>query len=265
MNTGSTQQSLIDSHTHSHIINPSNLSPALLKQAQQDALRAGFKAGLPTLPGIAAWGMVVGIAMIKTDFTIWQALGMSLLVFAGSAQLAALPLIVLDAPLWIIFATSLVINLRFVIFSVILAPHFSHLSWRQRTLWSYLSADISVVLFIQRYPSAQPEVGKFEYLKGLLVPNWAAWQMGAITGILLGSQIPTEWGIGYAGTLAILCILLPMILNQAALIGVIVAGATALLTAHWPYKLGVLFAIILGMVGSMLWAQWQGTKDKVSK
>jgi len=240
----------------SSIYNPSNLSSDLLKEAQQNAFLAGLKQGLSPLPGIAAWGMVVGVAMIKTDFTLWQALGMSLLVFAGSAQLAALPLIAVDAPIWIIFLTAIIVNLRFVIFSVILAPHFPHLSWHQRTFWSYLTPDVSVIFFMQRFPTTRPEVGKFEYLKGLLLPNWTAWQIGAITGILLGSQIPDEWGIGYAGTLAILCVLLPMVLNRATLIGVVVAGCVALLTIQWPYKLGILLAVLVGMVCSMMWEEW---------
>lgn len=110
---------------------------------------------------------------------------------------------------------------------------------------------------MQRFPTTEPEVGKFEYLKGLLLPNWTAWQVGAITGILLGSQIPDEWGIGYAGTLAILCVLLPMVLDRATLIGVVVAGCVALLTIQWPYKLGILLAVLVGMVCSMLWEEWR--------
>lgn len=250
------------SNTHASLVNPSDLPPDLLKKAQQSAFRAGLKKGFPALPGIAAWGLVVGVAMIKTDFTLWQALGMSLFVFAGSAQLAALPLIAVDAPIWIIFLTAIIVNLRFVIFSVILAPHFPHLSWRQRTFWSYLTPDVSVIFFMQRFPTTKPEVGKFDYLKGLLLPNWISWQIGAITGILLGSQIPDAWGIGYAGTLAILCILLPMVLNRATLAGVIVAGCIALLTTHWPYKLGILLAVIAGMVCSMIWEEWHENHPK---
>ena len=39
--------------------------------------------------GIAAWGLVTGVAMIKSGLGLPEAIGMSLLVFAGSAQLAA--------------------------------------------------------------------------------------------------------------------------------------------------------------------------------
>ncbi|PRC92400.1 AzlC family ABC transporter permease [Solimicrobium silvestre] len=236
--------------------NPSNLPPEQLAEVEQNAFRSGVKACSPTLIGIAAWGLVVGVAMIKTHFTIMQALGMTLFVFAGSAQLAALPLIAVGAPVWVIFVTGLVVNLRFVIFSVILAPHFAHLSFRQRAFWGYMTGDVSMVYFMQRYPTEQAEAGKFAYLKGLLIPNWAAWQIGSIAGIFLGSQIPEEWGVGFAGSLAILCILLPMVMNRSTLIGVIVAGAIALLTIHWPYKLGMLLAVLIGMAAAMIWEEW---------
>lgn len=216
------------------------------------AWRDAFKTGLPTLFGIAAWGMVVGIAMVKSGLSVPQALGMTLLVFAGSAQLASLPLIAAQAPIWVIFATALVVNLRFVIFSALLAPHFSHLPWRQRFYLGYISGDLSVALFLQRYPTVQPEPGKLSYLKGLLLPNWSAWQMGSLIGIFLGSAIPAEWGLGFAGTLAILCITVPLIINKAALCGVLVAGAVSVLAYGLPYKLGLLVAVVVGMLTSML-------------
>lgn len=218
----------------------------------KEAWRAGFKTGLPTLFGIAAWGMVVGIAMVKSGLSVPQALGMTLLVFAGSAQLASLPLIAAQAPIWVIFATALVVNLRFVIFSALLGPHFAHLPWKQRFLLGYISGDLTVALFLQRYPTLEPIAGKLSYLKGLMFPNWFAWQFGSLIGIFLGSAIPAEWGLGFAGTLAILCITVPLIINNAALCGVLVAGAISVLAYDLPYKLGLLVAVVVGMVTAMV-------------
>ena len=216
------------------------------------AWREGFNAGLPTLFGIGAWGMVVGIAMVKTGLTVPQAIGMTLLAYAGSAQLASLPLIAAHAPVWVIFATALVVNLRFVIFSVLLAPHFAHLPWKQRFGLGYISGDMTVAMFLQRYPSEQPVPGKLSYLKGLMVPNWFAWQAGSIAGVFLGSTVPPEWGLGFAGTLAIICITVPLVANSAALCGVLVAGATAVLANGLPYKLGLLAAVVVGMLTAMV-------------
>ena len=214
--------------------------------------REGVRAGLPSLFGIAAWGLVVGVAMVKSGLTIYQALGMTLLVFAGSAQLASLPLIIAGAPLWVVFATALMVNLRFVIFSALLAPHFAHLPWKQRFLLGYTAGDLTVAIFLQRFPTEQPAAGKVSYLKGLLIPNWSAWQIGSIAGIFLGSAVPAEWGLGFAGSLAILCLLIPMVMNSATLCGVLVASATAVAAYGMPYKLGLLAAVLLGMGSAML-------------
>ncbi|MET1116307.1 MAG: AzlC family ABC transporter permease [Comamonas sp.] len=215
------------------------------------AWREGFKAGLPTLFGIAAWGLVVGIAMVKSGLTPLQATGMTLLVFAGSAQLASLPLIAAQAPVWVIFATALVVNLRFLIFSALLAPHFAHLPWRQRLLYGYLTGDMTVAQYLQRYPSPEPEPGKVTFLKALIYPNWLAWQAGSLAGIFLGSAVPSEWGLGFAGTLAILCILIPLVINSAALCGVLVASVVAVMAYSLPYKLGLLLAVVVGMFTAM--------------
>lgn len=214
--------------------------------------REGLKTGMPTLFGIGAWGLVVGIAMVKTGLTVPQALAMTLVVFAGSAQLASLPLIAAHAPIWVIFATALVVNLRFVIFSALLAPHFANLPLRKRFLLGYVAGDMTVALFLQKYPSEAPQVGKLSYLKGLLYPNWAAWQVGSIAGIFLGSAVPPEWGLGFAGTLAIICITVPLVASRPALCGVLVAGVVAVLAAGLPYKLGLLAAVLLGMAAAML-------------
>lgn len=216
------------------------------------AWRDGVRTGLPSLFGIAAWGLVAGVAMIKSGLSVPQALGMTLLVFAGSAQLAALPLIAANTPVWVIFVTALVINLRFVIFSVLLAPHFAALPWHKRLGLGFVSGDLSVALYLQRYPDPAPAPGKLSFLKGLLYPNWAAWQVGSLIGIFLGNAVPAAWGLGFAGTLAIICILVPMVAGRPALCGVLVAAAVSVLAAGLPYKLGLLAAVVAGMGTAMI-------------
>ncbi len=206
---------------------------------------------MPSQFGMAAWGLVVGVAMIKAGMSLPQALGMTLLVFAGSAQLAALPLMALHTPIWVIFVTALIVNLRFLIMSALIAPRFAHLHWFKRLVLGFFSGDITVALFMNRYPemwtTADQEQEQRDFLKGLVVPNWLIWQAASIVGILLGSQIPTHWGLGFAGTLAILCVMVPLVQNRAAVGGILVASLVAVLTHAWPYKLGLLLAVVLGM------------------
>ncbi len=232
------------------------MKPSDLDTPDPAVYREAVRIGMPTLFGIAAWGLVVGVAMVKSGLTIWQALGMTLVVFAGSAQLAALPLIAAGAPVWVVFVTALVVNLRFVIFSALMAPHFTHLPWRQRLFYGFGTGDMTVALFMQRYPDEAPAPGKLSFLKGLLYPNWTAWQVGSIAGIFLGNVVPTDWGLEFAGTLAIVCIMVPLVINRAALCGVLVASAVAIFAAGLPYKLGLLAAVLVGMLSAMAVEEW---------
>jgi predicted MFS family arabinose efflux permease len=99
-------------------------TPAAPGAVRREAWLRGLRVVAPALVATGRWGLVTGVAMVKIGLTQSQALGMSLLVFAGSAQLAALPLIAADAPIWVVLLTATVVNLRFVIFSAGLYPYF---------------------------------------------------------------------------------------------------------------------------------------------
>src|SRR5690606_604696 len=133
-----------------------------------------------TMPGIGAWGMVTGMAMIKSGMSIAEALGMTFFVFAGSAQLASIPLIAANVPIWVVFLTAMVVNLRFLIFGAALASHFAHLPWHRRLWYGYFNADITMGLFPQRFPpgTVHPHAVKVSYFAGIGYANWVAWQAG---------------------------------------------------------------------------------------
>jgi predicted branched-subunit amino acid permease len=225
--------------------------------APADFRKAGFKEGLKVstgvMPGMAAWGLVTGMAMVQSGLTLWQALGMTLVVYAGSSQLAALPLIAAGAPIWVIFVTSTVVNLRFLIFAAVIAPHFAHLPWFKRLWYGYFNIDVTIAFFSQRFPPHRPATDqeKLGFFLGIGYSQWWAWQIGSVAGILLATQIPPEWGVGFAGTLAVLAIMIPLIVNAAALAGVAVASVVAVLAYGVPYRLGLLLAVLVGMAAAM--------------
>ena len=43
--------------------------------------------------GIGAWGLMTGVAMLKSGMSVFESIAMTLLVYAGSSQLAAIPLV----------------------------------------------------------------------------------------------------------------------------------------------------------------------------
>ena len=95
--------------------------------------------------GIAAWGLMTGVALANAHIGTAAALFMATWVFAGSSMLAAIPLLAQEAPMWVILATGFCVNLRFVVFSAHLRPYLMHLPrWHRMTL-AYLTADLSYV------------------------------------------------------------------------------------------------------------------------
>lgn len=204
--------------------------------------------------GVAAWGLVTGVAMVKGGLGVPLALLMSLTVYAGSAQLATLPLIVVGAPVWVIWATALCVNLRFVIFSAQLRPYFKHLPLRQRLLAGYLTGDLTYVLFMKRHPvpmPASPEPA-LAYFAGNASTNWLSWQVPSIAGILLAHAVPTHWGLGFAGVLALLGLSYSLMSDRSTLVSATVAGTAAVAAFSLPLRLHIVVAIAAGVCVGLL-------------
>src|SRR5690554_4093847 len=72
----------------------------------------GLRDAIPALIATGTWGLVTGIAIVKSGLSEALATFMTLAVYAGSAQLTALPLIGERVPLWLIFAAGFVVNIR---------------------------------------------------------------------------------------------------------------------------------------------------------
>jgi predicted branched-subunit amino acid permease len=203
-------------------------------------------------PGVAAWGLITGITMVKSGLSVPLALAMTLLVFAGSAQLAALPLIASGAPLWVIWATALCVNLRFVIFSAQWRPYLRHLPQGTRLRLAYFTADLNFVVFMRRWPRPEPAAGQLPYIWGGVAINWGSWQLASIAGILLADVIPPQWGIGFAGTLALVALVCALLSDRATAAAAAVAGAAAVAAYALPLKLNILVAIAAAVAAGLL-------------
>ena len=221
------------------------------------AFREGLRDMAPAVPGVFAWGLVTGVAMVQSGLTLWQSLGLSAFAYAGSAQLAALPLLVGGSPVWVIFLTALMVNLRFVIYAAALRKPLGHLPWRRRLWLGYVTGDITFVIFMRRQQQAPDWPERDSYFLGLAMANWAAWHAASIAGILLAARIPLEWGLGLAGTLALVALLVPFCLRRAAAAGVVVAAAVSLLTHGWPLRTGLLAAIACGVTAALFAERFQ--------
>jgi predicted branched-subunit amino acid permease len=209
--------------------------------------RQGAIDSLAVAPGIAAWGLMTGVAMMNSGMSTFEALLMSVIVFAGSSQLAAIPLLTAGAPMWVILATGFCVNLRFVVFSAHLRPFVMHLPILQRLMTGYLTADLSYVMFIKRHPQPGTDAKQLSaqqaYLAGNCGVNWLSWVSCSVLGVALSNFVPITWGLGFAGILALSGILCSLASTQMRMVSAGVAGAAAVAAFALPFKLNILVAI----------------------
>lgn len=245
-----------------------------LAAVRGEAFGAGLRAVLPALVATGTWGLVTGVAMVKIGLSQLEALGMTLLVFAGSAQLAALPLIAADAPVWVVLLTATVVNLRFVIFSAGLYPYFARYTLGRRLLLGYLTSDVGFAISLQRWTAARAQADvqaaheaidradsdgdddlaatrRVWFFLGIAGGNWLSWQTMSIIGIFLAGQVPGAWGLEFAAILALIALTVPMVVGTPSVIGALVAGAVAVLGSGLPLKLGLVAAVIAGISAAM--------------
>ena len=215
--------------------------------------RRGARDMLGISLGIGAWGLVTGVAMVKGGLSVPLALLMTLTVFAGSAQLAALPLMTAHAPIWVIWATALCVNLRFVVFSAQWRPYIAHLPRAQRAWMSYFCADLNIVLFLRRFPKPEPSPEQPAYFWGGVLVNAGSWHVMSLLGIALGHRVPEAWGLGFAGTLALLGVTYSLLADRATWLPALLAAAAAVAAYALPLKLNLLLAIAVAVaVGTVI-------------
>jgi predicted branched-subunit amino acid permease len=215
-------------------------------------LHRGARGMLPFLPGIAAWGLVTGVAMVQGGLSVPLAALMSIVVYAGSAQLASLPLLAAGAPLPVVLAAAFCVNLRFVIYSAHWRVHFDHLPRWKRLVLGFFAADMNIVAFQRDWPHAAAAPGQVPYFLGGVAVIWAAWQAASIAGVLLADAIPAAWGLGFAGTLAMLGLTYGLIRDRATRVAAVVAGAAAVAAFALPLKLNIVVAIAAAVAAGLV-------------
>jgi predicted branched-subunit amino acid permease len=246
--------------------NPTQLSLLDVRLWRDDAFAQGARDMARVMPGLMTWGLVTGVAMAKAGLPLPIATFMSLSVFAASAQLSAVPLMLAGAPLWVIWLTALCVNLRFVIFSAQMRPHMMALPLRWRLLAGYLTADVTYVLTMHRYggqaPASPTNVAPLAYFLGLAVVNWAGWNLASLCGVLFAAWIPTSWGLGFAGTLALLGLLVILAKDKRTMFSAALAGTAAVALFGLPLRLYIVVAVAAAVACGLLMDEVVKARDQ---
>lgn len=98
----------------------------------------GASAILPLCIGDFPFSFIVGALSVSAGMSVWQSTVWSTIVIAGSAQMLALNMLKTGASLGVIIFTTLIINLRHILYSASISSTVREASFLKNALWPML-------------------------------------------------------------------------------------------------------------------------------
>lgn len=201
---------------------------------------------LPVMMGYIPIGFAYGVLAANSGLTTFQTVLMSLLVYAGSAQLMATGFFAMGTNPYSIVAATFIINLRHLLMSASLSPYMEKWNKVQVAGFCFELTDETFGVHSLRFAggdtAALPAVA-------INIVSQAAWVAGSLLGALAGSLIDDvrPFALDYALPAMFIALLVMQIKGRGFLWVALLSGAASL--AIWGAGLtqwNVILATILG-------------------
>ena len=221
-------------------------------------LMKGARDSFPMLVGAAPFGVIYGALALSAGLTPGQAVAMSLLVFAGSAQFIVLSLLGASASVMVILLTTLVVNLRHALYSATLQPYVRNLPRRWRILLAFGLTDESFAVVQQNYLQAEQQPYHQAYFLGSVGMMYTGWQVFTLLGVAFGQAVPelASWGLDFAMLATFIGIVVPQLKHKPQLCAALVAAAVSLISFSLHYKIGLMLSALAGVLAGVHCQRW---------
>lgn len=221
---------------------------------------SGVRNVAPILIGVIPFGVLFGIVALTAKLSFWVAVAMSLFVFAGASQFAAVGLLTQGAAYPLIVLTVFIINLRHAFYGASVEGYIRGLPKRWRRVLAYTITDESYAVTITHYrDTTQGDIAfKHWYFLRANLGLFFCWQIATVLGYFIGQLMgdPLALGLDFTLPLIFIGILVPRLKSRASIYSAFVAGLIAVLGFALPSKLGLLFAIAAGIAVGFSVEKW---------
>jgi 4-azaleucine resistance transporter AzlC len=214
---------------------------------------SGVRDTLPLVVGAAPFGIVFGTLAIASGLSPGATLAMSALVFAGASQFIAVSLLAGGTGIAVILFTTLIVNLRHVLYSAALLPHLRHLGQRWRIPLAFWLTDETFAVAHLRYRAPGSPAHAHWYHLGSCLLMYLNWQLCTLIGATVGDAVPevAQWGLDFAMVATFIGIVVPLLRTRPMLAAALSAAAVALMAHALPYRLGLLLAALAGVAAGV--------------
>lgn len=216
----------------------------------KSAFLRGMHAGLPFIIVVIPFAMLFGVVATEAGLPISQVMGFSLLVVAGASQFAALQFMSDNAPVMIILASALAVNLRMAMYSAALSAHLGPEPVWKRALIAYFLVDQCYALAFEEFETreAMTTAQKTAFFFGTVAPICPFWYLFTWFGSVLGSQIPADVGLDFIIPITFLAIVGPALRSIAHIAAAFTSIILSLVLVSVPLNLGLLISAVIAMI-----------------
>lgn len=213
-----------------------------------------FRGASPIMPlciGDFPFSFIVGALSVSAGMSVWQSTAWSAIVIAGSAQMLALNMLKTGATLGVIIFTTLIINLRHVLYSASISGTVREASFFKKCFMSYALTDEVYATTVKEMEGNKKE--KYLFYGSAMITFWAIWVLADFLGALVGASFPhiEKYGLDFAMVAAFIAIVVPQIKSQACTVAAVVAAVSGVLLVVLPYSLGIVVASVLGVLAGL--------------
>lgn len=206
---------------------------------------------LPLGLSVFPFAIVAAIAARDAGLSVAKTQGMSLLIFAGASQLTVVQLLKAGSPAFILLGAAVLVNLRFVMYSVAMSDVVAKERGYFRAFMAYFLTDQAFGLTVA--VDEKSEINRTWFYVGSSLLFWLSWQIGTVTGLVLGEVVPAWLSLEFSVALAFVALVVPHVKDRPAIVGAMASIGTFLLLQDLPYGLALLPAAAVGMVSGFVW------------
>jgi predicted branched-subunit amino acid permease len=194
-------------------------------------VQLGAWQSLSTLPGMVAFGLIVGATAADKGFHFIDSFLMNLLVFAGLSQLVAMevwPSEITFATLAALALVTATVNARMMLMSASLRPWLGHLPALQTYPTLHLLTDPGWLIAMRYHGQGGRDAG---VLLGTGLMMMATWLAASSAGFLLGTAISDtrQFGLDLVMPVFFATMLVPLWKGPRRGLAWVIAGVVALL------------------------------------
>ncbi|HEY5586177.1 MAG TPA: AzlC family ABC transporter permease [Ruminiclostridium sp.] len=212
-------------------------------------IRKGFIDTLPIGISVSIYGLVYGVLGGKAGLSVLEVAAMSLFVFAGASQIAAVQMLALGSNPLSIIITVFIINLRHLLMGASLSPYLKEASFKIKMVSAFFMTDESYAVTYNHFQKNKPSP---EYFLGSGLNIYLLWGGAGVLGCIFGAALPSQFNFifDFAFVAAFIGILVPMIKDFPVVFTVIASGIISLL--GYTYIPGKWYIILAGISASFV-------------